>query len=101
MFGMLRRHGACGTTTRFTGDGSIPATDAKENHYITATSGPAERDVYTATWPTENCNNLCHVDGTGGMVVPTASARLRAMMTSLEAVRSCSRAHRLDAASME
>jgi hypothetical protein len=87
MFDMLRRHGTCGTTTRFNGEGSHLASNVKESHYITDTHGPPSRDVYTSTYPVENCESLCHVDATGGMIVPLATARLRAMMTSLEAVR--------------
>jgi len=87
IFDMLRSYGACGTTARYGGDGFIPETDAKENHYITDYAGPIFRDEYTGTYPAgDHCPSLCHVDGTGGMVVPLASFRLRAMMTSLEAV---------------
>jgi len=87
IFDMLSMHGACGTITRFTRTGSHPAQSVgKENHYISDTVGPSNRDVYVATYPTDNCKSLCHVDATGGMVVPIAAAKLRSMMTSLEAV---------------
>jgi hypothetical protein len=64
MFDMLQKHGACGTTTRFSGSGSHEAPGTKESHYITDTVGPPDRQVYTSTYPKDNCKSLCHVDVT-------------------------------------
>jgi len=87
LFSMLRKHRACGTTTRWKGQPILYQHLAKESHYLEISHKNLSRAAYMATYPAGLCLSLCFVEGTPDYLhAPMAAAQLRAVMTSTEAV---------------
>jgi hypothetical protein len=88
---MLSQHLACGAKQRFH---PIPyelrrkVKTEKESHYLTRVRESPSRVEYMGAYLRAECASHCFIEATPYLMVPSAAARLKSMMSSAEAVRS-------------